>query len=146
MVARRFPGLSKTLVKSLVGKPATFMYPQEKRTYTPVTRGRVENDIEKCIFCRMCERNCPTRALAVSKEKSEWEIDSLKCCYCRRCVEVCPVKCLSMENVYFPAVRTRAEGSYPKVLPPGVVPAHQKVKEKAEAEKPENKPEGPDVP
>jgi formate hydrogenlyase subunit 6/NADH:ubiquinone oxidoreductase subunit I len=128
---RRFPGISKTLIKSLVGKPATLNYPQQKRMYTPATRGKVENEIERCIFCRMCERNCPTSALSVSKERNEWEIDSLKCCQCRRCVEVCPVKCLSMDNVYFPSVRTRAEGKYLRVLPPGVLPAYQKAKEAA---------------
>jgi len=135
---RRFPGLSKTLMKSLVGKPATEMYPQKKKTYTPATRGKVENEIERCIFCRLCEKNCPTRALSVSKEKNEWEIDSLRCCLCRRCVEVCPVKCLSMDNVYFPSVRTRAEGKYLRVLPPGVLPAYQKAKEKAKSENPKD--------
>ncbi len=144
---RGFPGLSKTLIKSLVGKPATEMYPQRKKIYTDATRGRVNNDIERCIFCRLCEKNCPTKALAVSKEKNEWEIDSLKCCLCRRCVEVCPVKCLSMENVYFPAVRTRAAGKYLRVLPPGVLPAYKKAKEKAEAGKPiEVKSVAPDGP
>jgi formate hydrogenlyase subunit 6/NADH:ubiquinone oxidoreductase subunit I len=144
---RRFPGLSKILMKSLVGKPATEMYPQKKKTYMPATRGKVENEIERCIFCRLCEKNCPTRALLVSKEKNEWEIDSLKCCLCRRCVEVCPVKCLSMDNVYFPSVRTRAEGKYLRVLPPGVVPAYQKAKEKAKSEKPkEVEPEKPGAP
>jgi formate hydrogenlyase subunit 6/NADH:ubiquinone oxidoreductase subunit I len=144
---RGFPGLSKTLIRSLVGKPATEMYPQKKKTYTPATRGKVENEIERCIFCRLCEKNCPTRALAVSKEKNEWEIDSLKCCQCRRCVEVCPVKCLSMDNVYFPAVRTRADGKYLRVLPPGVVPAYQKAKEKAKSGEPkEAKSEKPDAP
>ncbi len=131
MGTTRFPGLSKTLIRSLVGKPATEMYPQRKKTYTDATRGRVQNEIERCIFCRLCEKNCPTKALAVSKEKNEWEIDSLKCCLCRRCVEVCPVKCLSMDNVYFPAVRTRAEGRYLRVVPPGVVPAYQKAKQAA---------------
>ncbi len=126
-----FPGLSKTLIRSLVGKPATEMYPQRKKTYTDATRGRVNNEIERCIFCRLCEKNCPTKALAVSKEKNEWEIDSLKCCLCRRCVEVCPVKCLSMDNVYFPSVRTRAEGKYLRALPAGVVAAYQKAKEVA---------------
>jgi formate hydrogenlyase subunit 6/NADH:ubiquinone oxidoreductase subunit I len=142
---RGFPGLSKTLMKSLVGKPATEMYPQRKKTYTAATRGRVENEIERCIFCRLCEKNCPTKALAVSKDKNEWEIDSLKCCLCRRCVEVCPVKCLSMDNVYFPSVRTRAEGKYLRVLPAGVLPAYQKAKEKAKSEKPkEPEPEKPE--
>ena len=80
------------------------------------------------------------KALAVSKEKNEWEIDSLKCCLCRRCVEVCPVKCLSMDNVYFPSVGTRAEGKYLRVLPAGVVPAYQKAKEAAGKPKESEKP------
>jgi ech hydrogenase subunit F len=133
---KRFPVISKTLIKSLLGKPSTLMYPQRKRTYTDATRGQVANEIEKCIFCRICERNCPTDALVVSKEKNEWEIDSLKCCLCRRCVETCPVKCLSMENIYFPSVRSRADGKYLRVLPPGVIPAYEKAKEKAKSEKP----------
>ncbi|UCD57260.1 MAG: 4Fe-4S dicluster domain-containing protein [Candidatus Hydrogenedentota bacterium] len=135
---RRFPGISKTIMKSLVGKPSTLMYPQRKRTYQAATRGHVEIEIEKCIFCGLCEKNCPTKALLASKEKNEWDIDSLKCCQCRRCVEVCPKKCLSMENVYFPVVRTREDGKYLTVLPPGVVPAYQKkAKKKAKAGKPE---------
>ncbi len=145
MGMKRFPGISKTLMKSLVGKPATLNYPKEKRTYTDATRGKVRNEIERCIFCRMCERNCPTRALSVSKERNEWEIDSLNCCLCRRCVEVCPVKCLSMDNVYFPAVKTRAEGKYLRALPAGVVPAYQKTKEAAgKAQGAEPKPLKPD--
>jgi formate hydrogenlyase subunit 6/NADH:ubiquinone oxidoreductase subunit I len=56
--------------------------------------------------------------------------------FLRRCVEVCPVKCLSMDNVYFPAVRTRTDGKYLRVLPPGVLPAYQKAKEAAKSQKP----------
>lgn len=115
---RRFPPLSWTILKSLVGKPSTLMYPKRKRVYSEATRGGVENDIARCIFCRMCERNCPTNALAVSKETRDWQIDSLRCCYCRRCVEVCPVKCLTMRNQYFPPVQTRRDGIYITVLPP----------------------------
>lgn len=146
-LTEKFFGISKIITKSLVGKPATLMHPQRTRVYSEATRGKVENEIEKCIFCRLCEKNCPTAALSVAKEKNEWDIDSLKCCQCRRCVEVCPVKCLSMDNVYFPAVGTRADGKYPKILPPGVVPAYQKAKEKAKSGKPEEvKPERPGTP
>ena len=130
-LTEKFFGISKTLTQSLFGKPATLMYPQVPRAYSEATRGKVENEIEKCIFCRLCEKNCPTDAIGVSKEKNEWEIDSLKCCQCRRCVEVCPVKCLSMDNVYFPSVGSREEGKYLRVLPAGVVPAYQKAKEAA---------------
>jgi ech hydrogenase subunit F len=116
---KRFPGISRTIMRSLIGRPATLMYPRRKRTYTEATRGRVANEIEKCIFCRLCEKNCPTTAIVVSKEDKEWQIDSLRCCLCRRCVEVCPKDCLSMHDAYFPPVRSRAEGVYLTVLPPG---------------------------
>ncbi|HAR95352.1 MAG TPA: 4Fe-4S ferredoxin [Deltaproteobacteria bacterium] len=116
---KRFPGISRTIMRSLIGKPATLMYPKRKRIYASATRGRVENEIEECIFCRLCEKNCPTGALSASKEKKEWQIDSLRCCLCRRCVEICPKDCLTMHDAYFAPVRSRAEGVYLTVLPPG---------------------------
>ncbi len=134
-LTERFFGISRTIIRSLFGKPATLMYPQRPRAYSAATRGKIENEIERCIFCRLCEKNCPTDAIGASKEKNEWEIDSLKCCQCRRCVEVCPVKCLSMDNVYFSSVRTRADGKYLRLLPPGVLPAYEKAKQ-AKSEKP----------
>ena len=117
-LTERFFGISKTITRSLLGTPATLMYPQRPRGYSLATRGRVENEIEKCIFCRLCEKNCPTDAIWVSKEKNEWQIDSLKCCACRRCVEVCPKTCLLMHNVYFPSVTEKPAGLYLIVQPP----------------------------
>ncbi len=96
--------MTKTVTKNLLTGPATLMYPKRKRTYTPITRGRVEVDINKCIFCGMCSRRCPTDAIKVTKDCKEWQIDRLKCCTCNLCVEICPVKCLSMENQYSPAL------------------------------------------
>jgi ech hydrogenase subunit F len=116
-LTERFFGISKTITQSLFGKPATLMYPQRPRAYSAATRGKVENEIEKCTFCRLCEKNCPTAAIGVSKEKKEWQIDSLKCCTCMRCVEMCPKKCLVMYNVYFPSVTERPAGLYLIALP-----------------------------
>src|SRR5208283_2532972 len=92
--------MAKTVMKNLLKGPATLMYPQRERTFTPITRGKIENNYPKCIFCGLCSRRCPTYAIAVRKEKKEWEIDRLKCCMCTLCVEVCPVKCLSADNHY----------------------------------------------
>jgi len=102
--------MTKTVLKNLLGGPATLMYPKKKRTFTAITRGRVDNDINKCIFCGMCSRRCPCYAIVVTKDSREWEIDRLKCCTCNLCVEICPVKSLSMENQYAPAVLDRGGG------------------------------------
>ncbi len=99
--------MAKTVTRNLFQGYATLMYPKKKRVFTKITRGRVENDIARCIFCGLCAKRCPTYAIEVVKESKDWEIDRLKCCVCNLCVEICPVKCLSMENHYFPPVRER---------------------------------------
>ena len=108
--------MAKTVIRNLLKGPATLMYPKRKRVYTRITRGRIENEIEKCIFCGLCGKRCPTYAITVSKENREWDIDCLKCCVCNLCVEICPVKCLSTDNHYFPPVTERLMGICKKRL------------------------------
>ena len=102
--------MTGTILKNLLKGPATRMYPKKKRMYCKSTRGRMENTIEKCIFCGLCARRCPTYAITVSKESREWSIDRLKCCVCCLCEEICPVKCLSTHNHYFPPVTEKVMG------------------------------------
>ena len=104
--------MTKTVIKNLLAGPATLMYPKRKRTFTPITRGRVDNDINKCIFCGMCSRRCPTYAIIVTKDSKEWQIDRLKCCICNLCVEICPVKSLSTQTQYAPPATDRTAGIY----------------------------------
>jgi len=94
--------MTKTVAKNLLSGPATLVYPKKKRSFTPITRGRVEVDIDKCIFCGMCSRRCPTYAIKVAKNCIELQIDRLIRCTCKFCVEIYPKKYLSMENQYSP--------------------------------------------
>jgi len=103
---------AKTISRSFFRKPATLMYPQKDRKYYSITRGRIFNDIERCIFCGLCEKKCPTHAITVFKETREYELRNLQCITCGACVEVCPPKCLSMEINYSVSVSERHEGVY----------------------------------
>jgi formate hydrogenlyase subunit 6/NADH:ubiquinone oxidoreductase subunit I len=101
---------AKTITKSFFRKPATLMYPQKRREYCAITRGKIFNNIEKCIFCGQCGRRCPTGAITVMKDTREYDLRSLQCITCGYCVEVCPVKCLTMQNHYSEPVYARDEG------------------------------------
>ncbi len=99
--------MAKTVLKSLLKKPATIRYPFAPRVYDARTRGSIMIKVSDCIFCGACSRKCPTQALAVSRDKKTWEIDRLRCITCGYCVELCPKKCLRMENTYTAPSRDR---------------------------------------
>lgn len=101
--------MAKKVLTSLCSRPATFRYPFVPKTYYKNTRGSITIDINKCIYCGMCQRKCPAQAITVIKADKQWEIDRLRCVSCGYCLEVCPVKCLSMENTYSASTQTRKE-------------------------------------
>lgn len=47
----------------------------------------VEVDFDKCVHCRICERNCPMKAITVSKDKVKI---NRHCLLCQRCMSSCP--------------------------------------------------------
>jgi ech hydrogenase subunit F len=91
---------TKTILKNLFSKPATTKYPFVKKEYPEGTRGKVEIDIDSCIFCGICSRKCPPNVIEVNREKKEWKIDPFGCISCSACVYACPKKCLFMNQEY----------------------------------------------
>ena len=87
-------------LKNLFSKPATCKYPFEPREFPERTRGHVENDMDKCILCGLCQMRCPTGAITVDKKEQTWAIRPFSCIQCRSCVDNCPKKCLSMDRQY----------------------------------------------
>lgn len=101
--------IAGTIIRSLFSSPATLMYPFKPAKQSKITRGRVQNNIEKCIFCSSCQRACPAQAICVVRDAGTWEIDRLRCIACNACVEICPVKCMSMETKYTPPTTERTK-------------------------------------
>ena len=102
--------IGNMIIRSLFKKPATLMYPIRPRIWTENTRGRIEIEIEDCIFCGICARKCPTDALVVDREAKSWTISRMGCIQCSCCVEVCPKNCLENEAGYTePALQKRVD-------------------------------------
>ena len=94
--------IGKLVTRSAVSKPATRLYPVEKRPVFEHTRGRIDIDIDACVFCNMCAKKCPTDAILVVRKEKSWQIDHLACVLCGHCVEVCPKDCLVQKNITAP--------------------------------------------
>ncbi|MBN1432917.1 MAG: 4Fe-4S dicluster domain-containing protein [Methanomicrobiaceae archaeon] len=96
--------MSKRILKSLASGPATLRYPHEPAKRYEASRGHIEINIDDCIYCGLCSKNCPADAIEVSKDDRTWEIDRFRCIICNSCVEACPKDCLSTSNVYLEPV------------------------------------------
>jgi len=119
--------MAKSVLKNLVRPAYTVRYPKVKEPFSDIYRGKISNDIDTCIFCRICAIKCPTQALRVDKTAGEWEINSLACITCGYCVEVCPKKCLTMDNVYSSSVTAKDDGVFLMVRrPPVKAPSAEK--------------------
>ena len=105
-------GMTKTVLKNLFTGPATERYPYVAKEYFPGARGKVDIEIEKCIFCGICQRKCPTAAIVVTKEPKVWTIDRMRCVSCNACVEVCPKKCLALNVKYSACVANPAHDAF----------------------------------
>lgn len=110
------------IIKNLSEKPSTRMYPFEKRKVFENSRGHISGiDINKCIFCGICSRKCPSDAIVVDKNSKRWEIDNYKCIICGLCVEACPKKCINMDSEYKTSSYSKAMEKFSQEeLPPSV--------------------------
>ena len=86
--------IGNMIMRSLGQKPATLMYPVIPREWKERTRGRIEIEIDTCIFCGICARKCPADAIKVEREAKSWTIERMGCIQCSSCVEACPKDCL----------------------------------------------------
>ena len=123
-------GLKETMAyflnTTVLGKPITQMYPEERRTPYPRFHGLQkllqEDGKEKCVACGLCARVCPVQCITVEAAEDEhhakyaqrYEIDISRCIFCGYCAEACPVGALLMSGEYELADYTRKSLIYSK--------------------------------
>lgn len=69
-------------------KPFTVRYPKVRPLIPEGLRGRVEHDSERCIYCGLCAKYCPSDAIEVEIGK-RWKYDMGRCLFCSQCEEIC---------------------------------------------------------
>jgi NADH-quinone oxidoreductase subunit I len=102
-------GMAITL-KHFFSKKTTVRYPEKKREYSDIYRGRHvlkldDEGRERCTACGLCALACPAEAIIMTaaerkpgeenlyreeKYASVYEIDMLRCIFCGLCEEACP--------------------------------------------------------
>jgi formate hydrogenlyase subunit 6/NADH:ubiquinone oxidoreductase subunit I len=58
------------------------------------TKGFPECDQEVCVYCGLCQKNCPEGAIVVDRPNKTWTLDKKECVQCGICIQKCPKKCL----------------------------------------------------
>jgi len=92
----------------------TTQYPKEATVLPPRFRGMLFNDVQKCIACLLCAKDCPVDCIVVTgvgkgkaRRPDVFTIDFNKCMWCNLCVEVCPVESLYMTHEFETTFRDR---------------------------------------
>lgn len=65
----------------------------------------VHRDVDRCIQCRVCERQCSEGVHALDPEAGIMRADESKCVDCQRCVMLCPTRALKIvktDNTFRP--------------------------------------------
>lgn len=75
-------------------KPASNEKPAEKPAADDDEK--LTCNLEECIYCGLCAKNCPCDALSVDRKEKTWKVDDELCVKCGACLEKCPKKCLSI--------------------------------------------------
>ena len=97
-------------MKHFLGKKTTIKYPETRKEYSEIYRGRHvlkrdDEGRERCTACGLCALACPAEAISMvaaerkpgeehlyreEKYAKVYEINMLRCIFCGLCEEACP--------------------------------------------------------
>lgn len=84
--------LAKEAFGNLFKKSVTQKYPSVPAQVADTFRGKQILNIENCIGCTLCARECPTRAIEMfdvgGKKRPMIHLD--RCIFCYQCADTCP--------------------------------------------------------
>ena len=66
--------------------PVNYLYPEYE----------VARDKDRCITCRVCERQCANGVHSYDAQRNLMLSDETKCVNCHRCVSLCPTRALKI--------------------------------------------------
>ena len=95
MMGKMIPNLLRTMVR----KPVTDLYPATKAHVEKHFRGALKFDQQKCIGCNLCTRVCPSDAIEIVRVSPTEKVFQAyvhmdRCIFCGQCVDSCPKKAL----------------------------------------------------
>jgi formate hydrogenlyase subunit 6/NADH:ubiquinone oxidoreductase subunit I len=88
----RLSPMLKEVVSQMLKKPDTRKYPEVRPNIPEGFRGRQVFDLDLCISCGLCARDCPAKAIDMvdveGKPRPLFHLD--RCVFCFQCAESCP--------------------------------------------------------
>ena len=117
------PGkMLREVLMHVLAPPATVKYPLAPAALPKRFRGRILFSWEKCIGCHLCEKDCPSDAIKITKvaeKRFEATFYLDRCMYCAQCVDTCPKNALeaSPEFELAQARRESLEDTFHAPLP-----------------------------
>jgi formate hydrogenlyase subunit 6/NADH:ubiquinone oxidoreductase subunit I len=113
--------LAKDAASTMFKKPVTQKYPFVPASVAENFRGKQVLDLEKCIGCGLCSRDCPAKAIEMvdvgGKKRPMLYLD--RCVFCYQCADSCPRNVFHTSKVFELAVIDKST----LVMKPNITPS-----------------------